>query len=509
MRVFLIQPANIVSEAWAKKVTPFLPLGLASIASALQQDGHQVKILDAYTEGWESRGRIRGHGNWVEIGLTEEEIAMRIRRFQPQVVGFSVPLTTQMPRLRSLARWVKAIHPEIFVICGGNHPSAVPHELLAIPDVDAVVLGEGEPTFPYVLRRLARGKGFTQIKGLAYRDQNGSPIIQPFRDYDEPLDSFPLPAYDLLPLKEYFKATGGRRMPFFTSRGCSNSCSFCSSRHVFGQKTRCWSTDYLVKHIRHLVEYYGVQELFIEDDGLVSDPPRAHAFFDALSGENLGIQWTARGGVDPGHLSEDLLAKIKRAGGRRIYFPPSSGSRRVLRSLLNKRLDLYRLEMAAKDSLRVGLKVSCQFILGSPGETLEEVYETLNFAWKLRSFGVDDVQFSLATPFVGTELRNRAEQLGCVLPLSEPAFTPFDGCVSTPDFSSEEIVRIRNSAESDFSGHGLIPGLSRLVSVGHSRRPRRVQEERFFPSLAPQPVRQSVRPERATRIDRETVTESN
>ncbi|HEX7344631.1 MAG TPA: cobalamin-dependent protein, partial [bacterium] len=79
-----------------------MALGLASLAAILREAGHDVRLLDAYTEGWDHRGLMEE--GVVEIGLPEEEIASQIRRFQPQVVGFGVTFGAQLPRLVSLAR---------------------------------------------------------------------------------------------------------------------------------------------------------------------------------------------------------------------------------------------------------------------------------------------------------------------------------------------------------------------------------------------------------------------
>ena len=490
MRVLLVQPSCIVSERCADRVLPFLPVGLASIASALRASGHQLKLLDALTSGWGQRWRIEG--NWIEIGLPEEEIAAEIRRFRPQVVGFSVPFTTQMPRMRSLANWVKAIHPEIFVVCGGNHPSAAPEDTLAVPEVDVVVLGEGEEIFPRLLARLERGQSYQRMDGIAYRKENGVVSNRPNPHFIENLDSLPLPAYDLIPVKAFFKISGKRGIPLFTSRGCGKPCTFCSFGRVHGTTVRRKSTGNIIKEMKHLVEFYGVREFFFDDDNLFSDREAAEQLLSGIVAENLRIQWTARNGVDPAALDEIILAKVMESGGKRLHFSPESGSRRVLNSILEKPVDLFILEHAIARSLEAGLKVSCHFTIGHPGETLEEVYETLNFAWKLRSLGVDDFDFSLAVPYAGTGLRAKAENMGCILPHPEPMYMPHEGCLSTDEITAEEMVRIRDTAEREFNSRGLVVGLKQKVAPG--KKIPHAPEDRFFYTVAPQPRTHTISP---------------
>lgn len=464
-------------------VEPYLPVGLGSLAATLRCSSHQVKIVDAMNEGWSSRGRIES--DLIEIGINEEEIAWRIRRLHPHVVGFSVPFTTQMPRLRSMARWVKAIHPEIMVVCGGNHPTANPKEVAQIPDIDLVFLGEGETNLLKFLGNLERGFDSDNLDGVAYRDAAGKIVIKPNRVSIKDTDQLSWPAYDILPLKKYFKAVGRRRIPFFFSRGCERSCSYCSNRKMFGKNVRYFSVDYCLEHMRYLVEYYGTRDFIFYDDNLFADCGYAYDFFDQLLVQKFKVQWQASSGNEPANLDEKLLDKMRRSGGRRLHFAPDSGSRKVLKHLLHKSLDLYEFERAIQRSLKAGFKVSCHFTLGNPGETLEEVYDTLNFAWKLRRYGVDEIHFSLATPFPGTDLHSQAERKGSIIDRPEPMITPYEGCLSTAEIPVDEIVKIRDTADREFNSRGLVMNLTRHVIS--TRKAIQPVEERFFSSMAPQP----------------------
>lgn len=495
MKVLIVQPSCIVSERWSERISPFLSLGLGYLAASLRAHGHEVKLLDALTEGWEQRWRLEG--GWIEIGLSEEDIASIVRTFRPQVVGFSVPFTVQMPRVRSLAHWVKAIHPEILVVCGGNHPTVSPREVLSIPEVDIVVLGEGEEVFPRLLARLARGQSVKQLNGIAFRDDNGETAINPRLKLVEDLDSLPMPAFDLMPLRKFFRAVGKRSFPMFTSRGCSGSCAGCSTNKLYGTKTRRLSAESLVRQMQHLIEFYGVREFSFDDDTLFSDRQAAYQLVERLISAKMKTQWTAQAGCDSQHLDEELLAKMRESGGKRLHFAPLSGSRRVLYKILDKPIDLFALEQAILRSLKVGFKITCEFMIGLPGETLDEVYETLNFGWKLRSYGVHDFQFSLAVPFPGTKVRSLAEELNTILPYPEPMLTPLDGCISTDKIGAQEIVQVRDTAEREFSSRGIVPVLR--LRMPQARKPSRQPVERFFYTVAPQPNLPQIAPAPKTR----------
>ncbi len=484
MKIFLIQLPNIVTDDEARHLPPYLSVGLGIIAAVVRDHGHQVKLLDAYTEGWENRARIEGE--WIEIGLAEEEIAAQIRRFQPQVVGFSVPFTSMVPRLRSLARWVKAIHPEIFVVCGGNHPTCVPAEVLNIPDVDAVVLGEAENSFPRLLQALEDGENPDNLPGIMGRSNLATDIKTHSANSVKDLDTLPLPAYDLLPLKKYFKAAGGRKIPLFSSRGCGRHCASCSMPLIFPGPTRRFSPPYISQSVRHLTEFYGVREFIFDDDGLTNDAMAAHRLFDHLRAENLRVVWTARGGVNPHILDESLLTVMRASGGKNMRLEIGSGSRRVLHRVLNKSLDLHDVEVVVSRIRAAGMTVNCEFLLGSPGTSIEEVYESLNFAWKLRSHGAEEFSFLLSTPYVGTDLRRQALALGRPVPSADPDFLSHHNLVATQDLTAMEISQIRDTAQREFNSRGLVVELGKLVGVGAKSTPK--LEDRFFASVAPWPV---------------------
>ncbi|MBU1882114.1 radical SAM protein, partial [bacterium] len=309
--------------------------------------------------------------------------------------------------------------------------------------------------------------------------------INPISDYSEDLDSLPLPAYDLLPLKKYFKITGKRSIPFFTSRGCKNQCAYCTTRQHAGKSVRQFSPQYLLKQIRHLIEYYGVREFFFDDHGLFLDKTYTKSFFKALQESKLKIQWHARNGINPCVLEDDLLDTLKKSGCKRLYFNPDSGSRRILSRCLSKPYNPFVTEQSIQRTLRSGIKVSCQFILGSPGESMDEIYETLNFAWKLRNMGVDQFNFDLAVPYIGTKLRKLAEKKNCLLPYPDQMYTPDDALMSTEQLDAADLIRIRDTAEREFNSRGLVVGLkSRRFNT---TKQSAVTEDRIFYSVAPQP----------------------
>jgi radical SAM superfamily enzyme YgiQ (UPF0313 family) len=479
----LLHPALVVNRLWQQRLTPFLTIGTGILASVLEREGHQVEVLDAVTEGWEQRGLM--DDGWIEVGLPEEEIAARIRRLQPHVVGFSLPFSEQMPRLKSLARWVKAIHPEILVVCGGNQATCSARTLLEVAEVDAVVLGEGEVNFPRWLQRLQAGADFSGLSGIAFRSDDGKIIVRKNDAILQDLNQLPLPDYSRLPLSQYFKNLGARRIPLFTSRGCHQACAFCSIPSQHGTFQRRWSPRYIIEQIIYLYETFGVRDFTFDDDGFTADRDWLHDFFDLMIQEDLKLQWSARGGVVAANLTDDVLDKMKKTGGRNLTFMVGSGSRHILRNTLKKSVDLYEFESALQRIISRGFEVTCQFFLGAPGETIEEVYETLNYAWKLRTKGVDDFKFVMVEPLAGSALASAVES-NRIRALFDQSLRLDQTQLEPADRTYLEIARIRDTAEYEFSRRGFVSQATHKRSAD-SRMNARL-EPRYFHTVAPRPT---------------------
>jgi radical SAM superfamily enzyme YgiQ (UPF0313 family) len=139
MKVLLVNPPQTFypgSDAPAGN----LPLGLLYIAAVLEKAGSKVEVLDAFM----TDVSIRRIGDTVEIGMSYERIAERIKRIKPDIVGIANPFTCQMQHAIKVAKIVKEMGPDVLTVVGGPHVSAVPEEFLNEAEkVDIGVTGEG------------------------------------------------------------------------------------------------------------------------------------------------------------------------------------------------------------------------------------------------------------------------------------------------------------------------------------------------------------------------------
>jgi anaerobic magnesium-protoporphyrin IX monomethyl ester cyclase len=446
MRICLINPPRIQPKLWGKP-SVFQPLDIAYVAGLLEKQ-HKVHVIDAPNEAWKNLEEI--DGTKYRQGLTNKEIADRIMKWSPDVVGVTIPFSGWWKPASEVASIAKSVDKDIITILSGLHPTARPASCLAHPDVDFVVIGEPEQTMLELTGTLEEGNlaDFKKVRGIGFIE-DGTTVITPPRPEIEDLDSLPFPARHLLPMDAYFAAVkenplrGEIRKPWtimITSRGCPNNCVFCSIHIVNGKKWRCRSPENVVDELEQVVHTYKIRQIDFNDDNLTLDKKRMEAICDLIVQRGLDIEWFTPNGVRADTLDEHLLRKMKASGCKKLRVAPESGVQRVVDQVIKKNLDLKRVEEAVVLCKKVGIKVGCFFVIGFIGETKKDIEETINFAYKLRRLGAESFVFSIATPLYGTDLYEQAERggflRGC---FSEDALSAAEPLIETPEFTANEL----------------------------------------------------------------------
>jgi len=403
-KIFLLQPPLTTHTDYSsepKGIHP--PLGLASIAAVLEKD-YQVRILDSVVEGYDHEER-RGR-NLIRYGLSDKEIERRIASFEPDVVGISNLFSSGWTEALQVARAVKDIDRNMVTVMGGPHPSACPENVLEHPEIDFVVLGEGEESFRDLLTAIL-SNNFSGLDGVAWRD-DGRVRVSPKTKFIRDLDSLPFPARHLLPMEKYFSIGEAfivtRAKPFtpvITSRGCTAQCTFCPVHASWGGTWRARSAGNVVDEIEHLVKAYGVKEIHFDDDNLVLNRRRAEAIFQGIIERRLDIVWTVPTGLALWAVDEGLLELMKKSGCYKLYLAVESGDEHILRDVIRKPLQLKTVHPLVRAMKRWGIEVETFFVVGMPGETVDSLRRTFRFA---RSLDAAATHYFFANPMPGTQL---------------------------------------------------------------------------------------------------------
>jgi radical SAM superfamily enzyme YgiQ (UPF0313 family) len=251
--------------------------------------------------------------------------------------------------------------------------------------LDFVFVGEGEIGFPKFLEELEREKSLERVPGLAWMS-NGKLRINTGAQ-EENLDSLGLPAWDLIMPESYPFSPHGvvckkfPIAPIMATRGCPYKCTFCSTA---GSKLRKRSKELILEEVKLLYDRHGIREFHMVDDNFTMDMVYAKDFLKALIELNLGASWATPNGVRLDRLDREIIELMKEAGFYSLSVGIESGSERI-RAKMNKGSSLNKIREQLKMVDQVGgIDMTGFFILGFPGETYEDIEQTLRFSRELQ-----------------------------------------------------------------------------------------------------------------------------
>ncbi|MBE0428252.1 MAG: B12-binding domain-containing radical SAM protein [Thermoleophilia bacterium] len=368
-------------------------LGLGYLAASLRESGLDAVILDCNKE---------------DIGPEDFRGYLSGKEFH--LIGFQV-YTSGIPSARRMVHVARALNEEAILVLGGPHPSGDVEQTFSIlPDVDCAVVGEGEEAI-VELMKLDKGDlddktRLAGIKNVAYPVNEGEVCINEIAQ-SEDLATLPRPAWDLIDPRTYPISPHGTFSrgypvaPVLTSRGCPYPCTFCAAFKVFGRKIRYRPAEDVVDEIEYLVRNYGIKEFHIEDDNFTMKKDYVMEFTSLVKRRNLRMPWACPNGIRLDRIDAEMLEAMEDSGCYSVAVGIESGSDDVLRRM-RKKLTTDQIEEKVdliKNSSN--LNVTGFFLLGYPGETVEEIKKTIRFSRRLK---LNKASFSPVMPLPGTEI---------------------------------------------------------------------------------------------------------
>lgn len=348
---------------------------------------------------------IKKYGTNISLSLSffNEDIIEIIKKKSPEVIGLSSQTIT-FKKMKEVSSAIKENYPQIPVLMGGVHLSILPEKL---PEtVDVAILGEGEETLLEWINNYRKSGVVKQreTSGLAFRDNNDKIYLTGQRNLIEPLDRIPSPDWDFL------KIDSSGPGYIMTSRGCPFKCRFCYAKLFWG-KTRLFSSDYVVDEIQKIYDNYKTEEILIYDDLFTANKNRIFEISNKLCqrglNKKISFECLARADI----FDEDLAWALKRMNMERVGFGMESGSQKILDYLKDNQVKLDHIRKAVKICKRCGLDPLGSFMIGSPYETEEDVYKTMNF---IKELGLREVEINVTTAFPGTRLWDFAKEKGLI-----------------------------------------------------------------------------------------------
>ncbi|MBM3253839.1 MAG: B12-binding domain-containing radical SAM protein [Candidatus Omnitrophica bacterium] len=355
------------------------PLGLLSIGSYLVNNGYPVKIIDV----------IAGDNY-------KEDIEANIKNYL--FIGISA-MTAQVPYALEISKYIKSMDNKIPVVWGGIHPTLYPKQVIADPNIDIVVPGEGEYACLELANHLkGENNGIKQVPGILYKDNNRNIVVSDKINRPVDLNSLPFLNYDLLYIEKYayknidptfsysWVRTVGRHLSVIGSLGCKYRCAFCVNPIVYKRTQRMKSAGRLLDEIEYLMNKYNISFFYIRDEDFFGDKERIMEFLNLIEKKNLRFKWHTNVKASyfkNSYINEGLLKRMERAGLFYLSVGAESGSRRVL-EILKKDIRLDDIRRVATFTKSTRIVIVFSFMIGIPDEGVEDVLKTIKFIRELK-----------------------------------------------------------------------------------------------------------------------------
>jgi len=377
-----------------QKESNVYPVGIMLLAAVLREKGFKdIRLFD-----------LAFH--------SKEYIVKQAQEDSPDIIGLSTD-SISFENGIDLFKKIQEAYKGATYIAGGVHPTIAPEESLLKLNAEVAVIGEGERTIVEVIEAIAKKKEYSGISGIAYL-KDGQFVQNEPREFIENLDELPFPSRDLLPMEKYLGTAADIPMlsptiTVFASRGCKGNCIYCQPvmRKLFGAKMRKRSVSNVIKEIIYLKENFSFNTLYFTDDELLYNGKEwIQDLCRTIIDKKLNLRWCCQARVD--QIDEDLIKIMKESGCFAIGLGVESGSNEILR-ILRKGYKAEQVDKAFEICRRNKMITTCNFMIGTPGETKETLGESIDLLRRIRP---NLVRCSITTPTPGSDLYTKLNEEG-------------------------------------------------------------------------------------------------
>jgi len=423
------------SPAVTKSGTLYYPMWLAYATGVLEEEGFDVRLVDAPAQG-------KGPGDVIDL----------VRDFQPAMAV----IDTSTPSIYNdvaIAARIKEIVPGCTTVLVGPHVSALPEETLGLdPAIDVIARGEYDYTLRDLARAVEKGTDFESVQGITFR-RDGKILRTQDRPLIDDLDQLPLVSkvyQKHLHVRDYFYAICQHpEVTIITGRGCPHHCTYCVYPQTFqGRRYRARSPESVLEEFEYITRTFPfVKEIFIEDDTFTVERNRCREICRRLIQAGIRISWTANSRAD---VDFETLKLMKQAGCRLLCVGVESGNQQVLNNI-KKGMSLKRIRRFFRDAKRAGILVHGCFLVGNRGDNRQTLEETLSFAKELNP---DTAQFFPLMVYPGTEAYQWAKKENNVLTEDFSQWVTKEGLhncvVKMSDLTNADLVAFCDRARREF-----------------------------------------------------------
>lgn len=406
-----------------------MPMGILYVSAYVKHS----RVADVYTLNL-------NHVMGEEYDIIESEI----RNHNIDFVGIG-GLSGEYKDLARIVAYVRKISVNIIIQVGGGIMTADPEvTMLAMPEVNVGIIGEGELTSVELIEALRDGKDLSTVDGLIYRTTNGLRTTKPRKEIED-LDSLPFPDYEGFCYGEYLRnnpdiSDEGKRysqVSVIGGRSCKYNCTFCF--HPSGSKYRQRSIGSIFSEIDWLVSHYNITYLALREELFATDNERVRDFCNRM--EKYDFDWSIQLRID--NVNQELVNMLKNTRCRYIFIGVESAVNSILKSM-HKGITVEHIEKALKMLHEAGLNSRSGVIMGDTMETEDTANQTIE--WFMKHKDKYRMFLDMIIAFPGSIIYKRACREGKI-----PDRIKFlkDGCpiINLTNMPEEQFLEMMNRVE--------------------------------------------------------------
>jgi anaerobic magnesium-protoporphyrin IX monomethyl ester cyclase len=366
---------------------PYVPLGILYIAAYLEKHGYGNEVFDSTFSSFEKQKE-------------------KLLTARPDIIGIYTNLMTKLNVLRLIKfiREEKSSQHTRIVLGGPEVRNHAKHFLEY--GADAIVIGEGEETMLEIVQRDCAVAALPGIKGVAWKNAQGEMVVNEERQLLKTIDQLPFPGREKVDLRFYFdawkKAHGQSTISLSTMRGCPYTCKWCS-RAVYGLSYRRRSAKLVADEIESLQQNYSFDAIWFVDDVFTISHKWLKEFRDEIVSRGIKVRYEIITRAD--RMNEDVIELLLQSGCFRVWIGAESGSQKII-DAMDRRVDVRQVREMIRLSRKKGLQAGTFIMLGYPGETQDDIRETIRH---LTDSDPDFYTLTIAYPIKGTPLYSETE----------------------------------------------------------------------------------------------------
>lgn len=415
MSLLLLNP-NVVAARNDMMTTGivYMPIGLAYAAAALRGAARDIDVLDTFGE---APRQTRCVGERVFFGLPPEDALERVTQTPDGIFLYAINLLSHESTLE-LLRECRRRFPSTPLIVLENSQAVTAYALRDVDEelygagADALLLSDLEGRVDDVAAAIEAGsfpEALRNIDGIFTPE-----FCTPVKTYPKDLESLPVPAWELFPLRNYWSLgfahgpqTEDRYLPLLSSRGCPYGCRFCVVPRTNERTWRPRSAAHVVNEMQLLQERFGVNEFHFEDLNPTISDRRVREMCELILERDLRVTWKLAAGTKVESIrNADTVRLMARAGCRYLSISPESGSARLMR-VIDKPFDVDHAARIVGAASQSGIRTQACFILGFPGETDDDRLRTEGLVDRMTREGIDEISVFIVTPVPGSKIHDQ------------------------------------------------------------------------------------------------------